>query len=205
VTTIVFMGDSITDCGRRDTDPPYGTGYVNLIRTMLRARTPSPSMTCVNRGVGGDTVLDLAARWQRDAIETRPDWLSVMIGINDVWRAFDGRPDDAVPLEVFESTLRGLLGDAVDATGTRLILADPYLIEPDRDEPQRACSDTYGAAVRRLAGEFDAVHVPTQAAFDRALANSTPDDWSHDRIHPNPDGHRLIADEFLRAVGAQWA
>ena len=205
MTTIVFIGDSITDCERRDTHAPYGDGYVNMVRTSVMDRTPAPQLTWVNRGISGDTVLDLAARWRDDAIGTHPTWLSVMIGINDVWRAFDGRTDDAVPLEVFEPTLRGLLTDAVEATGARLILADPYLIEPDRDEPQRVATDAFAVAVRRLADEFDAVHVPTQAAFDRVLTGATPHAWSQDRIHPNPAGHRLIADEFLRAIGDRWA
>src|SRR5215213_2653753 len=161
---IVFIGDSITDCGRRDAHAPYGDGYLNLVRAFITARFPAAPLTWVNRGVGGDTVRDLAARWERDAVGERPDWLVVMIGINDIWRAFGGRPDEAVPLEEYEATLRTLLRRAVDATGCRLLLADPYLIEPDRAEPQRAETDRYAAAVARLAAEFAAPHVATQLA-----------------------------------------
>lgn len=195
----LFIGDSITDCGRRGPAAPYGDGYVSLVRAFTIAAHPELGLTWTNRGVGGDTVRDLRARWQRDAQAPRPDWLSVMIGINDVWRAFgDGDP---VPLDEFTTTLRGLLRDAVATTGCRLILADPYVIEPDRAEPQRAMSDRYAAAVGELAREFDAVHVATQAAFDRALASTAPGDWAEDRIHPNLAGHAVIARAFLDVIG----
>jgi lysophospholipase L1-like esterase len=125
-----------------------------------------------------------------------------MIGINDVWRAFDGFPRDTVPFAEFEATLRSLLRRAVDATGCRLILADPYLIEPDRQEPQRAASDRYAGVVGELAVEFDARHVATQRAFDDVLAVSAPTDWADDRIHPGLAGHAVIAEAFLRTIGA---
>ncbi len=199
---IVFIGDSITDCGRRDAHPPYGNGYVSLVRAFVTARHPATRLTWINRGVNAETVRDLSLRWDRDAIGARPDWLSVMIGINDVWRAFDGHPEAAVPLEEYEPTLRSLLSRAVEATGCRLILADPFLIEPDRDEPQRAASDRYGAVVATLATEFGAVHVPTQGAFDTVLAVTPAADWADDRVHPGLPGHAVIADAFLRAIGA---
>ncbi|WP_345626666.1 SGNH/GDSL hydrolase family protein [Rugosimonospora acidiphila] len=197
---VVFIGDSITDCGRRDSYAPFGNGYMSLIRAFVTARRPDAHLTWTNQGISGNTVRDLAARWERDAIEARPDWLSVMIGINDVWRAFTGQLDEAVPIDEYERTLRALLTRAVQATGCRLILADPYIIEPDRDEPQRAESDRYGKVVAALAAEFDAVHVATQQAFDQALSSTRPSDWADDRIHPNLAGHAVIADAFLQAI-----
>jgi lysophospholipase L1-like esterase len=197
---IVFIGDSITDSGRRDEAPPYGDGYLNLVRCFVTARHPDVSLQWTNRGVSGDTVRDLSARWVADAVDTRPDWLSVMIGINDIWRRFDGSPELAVPIDEYEHTLRGLLRHAVEATGCRLILATPYLIEPDRDEPQRAMSDRYGEVVAALATEFGGRLVDTQAAFDRVLAHTPPTDWADDRVHPNLPGHAVLADVFLRAI-----
>ena len=199
---IVFIGDSITDCGRRDVYAPYGDGYVSLVRAFVTARHPGARLTWINCGISAETVRDLAVRWESDAVGTRPDWLSVMIGINDVWRAFDGFPEAAVPLGEYEQTLRSLLRRAVEATGCGLILADPYLIEPDRDEPQRAASDRYGEVVAKLAAEFGALHVATQQAFDAVLAASSPGDWADDRIHPGLPGHAVIADAFLRAIEA---
>jgi lysophospholipase L1-like esterase len=198
---IVFIGDSITDCGRRDTDPPYGNGYMSLVRAFVTAGHPELSLVWTNTGVSGDTVRDLRRRWTSDAVGQKPDWLSVMIGINDVWRAFGAFPHEAVGIDEYESTLRDLLREAVSATGCRLVLATPYLIEPDRDEPQRAMSDRYGTVVRGLAKEFDAVFVDTQEAFDRVLTTTPPTAWADDRVHPNLPGHAVIAQAFLHAIG----
>lgn len=197
---ILLIGDSITDCGRREENAPYGNGYVSLLRAFTTARHPDARLTWTNRGISGNTVRHLAERWEQDALAPRPDWLALMVGINDVWRAFDGHPENAVPLDEYTDTLRTLLRRAVEETGCRLILADPYIIEPDRDEPQRAVSDTYVAAMAALAEEFDAVHIPTQRVFDGALADTVSQDWANDRIHPNLAGHALIADAFLKAL-----
>ncbi|MGQ5259912.1 SGNH/GDSL hydrolase family protein [Micromonospora sp. ZYX-F-536] len=198
---VVFIGDSITDCGRRAAAAPYGEGYVSLVRALVSARHPELELEWVNRGVSGDTVRHLAARWAEDALALRPDWLSVMIGINDIWRRYGDRPDEAVPIDEYERTLRDLLRRAVDATGCRLILGDPFLIETDRGDPQRADTDRYAAVVAALAAEFDAVHVPTQAAFDRVLTVSPAKRWADDRVHPHLPGHAVLADAFLTALG----
>ena len=199
---VVFIGDSITDAGRRDAAPPLGGGYVGVVRGFLAARYPHHRLTIVNRGVGGDTVRHLAVRWAEDAIGPRPDWLSVGIGINDVWRDFGENRHEAVPLPEYRETLRSLLSRAQDETGCRLIVMEPYVIEPDRTDPMRARMDEYGLAAREVAAALDAVNVRTQAAFDTVLATTSPADWAADRVHPNVAGHAVIADAFLSAVGA---
>jgi lysophospholipase L1-like esterase len=199
---LVFIGDSITDAGRLRIATPYGDGYVNLVDMLLAARHPQLRLRIVNRGVSGNTVRDLAARWERDVLAEHPDWLSVMIGINDVWRAFGFNPHEAVPLPEYEATLRMLLHQAA-AGGARLILMTPYLIEPDRRDPMRRQMDWYGEVVKRLAAEREAPLVDTQAAFDEVLQHSAPSDWSGDRVHPTSAGHAVIARAWLRAVGFQ--
>jgi lysophospholipase L1-like esterase len=197
---VLFIGDSITDCGRRDAAVPYGNGYMNLVRCFVIARYPELGLTFENRGVGGDTVRHLDDRWRRDVIEERPDWLSVKIGINDVWRTFGVNAHEAVPIDEYERTYRRLLQQAVDETGCRLIIAEPYVIEPDRSDPMRQHMDQYGRVARALATEFKAVNVRTQEAFDVALESTSPADWADDRVHPNLSGHAVIAQAFLRAI-----
>jgi lysophospholipase L1-like esterase len=124
-----------------------------------------------------------------------------MIGINDVWRSFDRGGDGAVGIEEYEATYRELLADAVARTGCRLIVAEPYMIEKDRANPMRAQMDAYGQVARNLAAEFDAITVQTQAAFDRAMESTPAEAWANDRIHPNLEGHGVIAIEYLRAIG----
>lgn len=198
---LVFIGDSITDCGRRTHPRPYGDGYVSQVRSLLVARYPDLRLRIVNQGVGGNTTRDLAARWDRDVINERPDWLSVMIGINDVWRAFGNNSFEAVPLPEYEATLRSLLDQARTQTGTHLILMTPYMIEADRRQPMRRQMDWYSDVVRKLTAEHEAVYVDTQAAFDHVLERTQPYEWADDQIHPNGAGSAIITLAWLRAVG----
>ena len=199
---LVFIGDSITDCGRRQPpNAPHGNGYVNLVRAFLIARYPQLGLDILNRGISGNTVRDLAARWEEDVIRLQPDWLSVKIGINDVWRTVTGRHKEAVPLDEYAATYERLLRRTREATSARLILVDPYVIETSRGDPFRSLIDQYIPAVHRLAERFGAISVPTQAAFDEALAAQPSGYWADDRVHPNTAGHAIIARAFLRAVG----
>jgi lysophospholipase L1-like esterase len=199
--TILFIGDSITDCGRRDVNAPYGNGYMGLVRAFVDARYPELGLHWENRGIGGNTTEHLLARWEEDAIALRPDWISVMIGINDVWRTFDSGGAGAVSIEDYEANLRNLLQQVKERTHARLIVADPFDIDPDRSDPMRAMMDAYGAVARRVGEEFGAVGIRTQEAFDTVLATTSWETWAPDKIHPGLPGHAVIAQAYLRAIG----
>ena len=84
--TILFIGDSITDCGRRAEFSPLGNGYVKLFADMMTVREPAKRLTVINKGIGGDTVVGLRDRWSDDVLRHKPNWLSIKIGINDLHR-----------------------------------------------------------------------------------------------------------------------
>lgn len=206
---LLFIGDSITSGGRNlnlpgegRTDDAYGSGFVLFVKSLLEAIHPTSRIRVVNKGIGGHTVRDLAARWQADVLDFRPDWLSVMIGINDVWRQFDTplQTEIHVPLEEYTSTLRSLLA-AVRPSLKGLVICSPYVIEANPADPMRAGMDRYGAAARSLAKEFDAIFVDTQASFDAYLRHHHPNQLCWDRIHPSATGHMLIAKAWLEAIG----
>ncbi|WP_433206034.1 SGNH/GDSL hydrolase family protein [Dactylosporangium sp. CS-047395] len=197
---VLFIGDSITDCGRQGPAAPYGDGYCNLLRALVTARHPEVALTWLNRGVSGNTVRHLLERWERDALAERPDWLAVFIGINDVWRHFGERAHEHVPLPEYESTLRSLLTEAVETTGCHLILATPYFIEPSSTDPQRAMSDQYAGVVRKVASDHGALLVDTQAVFDRLLLSRPSPEWAPDRVHPGLEGHMALALAFLDVI-----
>jgi lysophospholipase L1-like esterase len=203
-----MVGDSITDCGRArpvgEMDG-LGSGYVSQVNALLGAAYPAHRIRVMNTGVSGNTVLDLEARWETDVLALEPDWLSVMIGINDVWRQFDSplAPERHVPLEVYSATLEKLIA-RMRPRLKGLALMTPYFIEPNRADPMRAMMDRYGEAVKQAAGRHQAVFVDTQAAFDALLEETHPMSLAWDRVHPNQTGHMLLARAFLSAIGFAW-
>ncbi len=210
---LLFIGDSITDAGRDPLGEPQpwggaglGRGYVSLVESWLLATRPQDRIRVFNRGTSGNTVRHLAARWQPDVLALRPDAVSVMIGVNDVWRQFDTplRQEEHVLPEEYERTLEDLAARTLATLSTpkRLILATPFFIESNRADPMRARMDDYGAIVRRLADKHGATFVDTQAAFDAVLAHVHPMTIAWDRIHPQPVGHMILARAFLTALGA---
>ena len=206
---VVFIGDSITDAGR--TRPAgeglfgaLGTGYVAQFDALVAATDPTANLRVVNRGNSGNTVKDLAGRWTEDVLDLRPDWLSIMIGINDVWRQFDCPTQDwGVELDEYTSTLESLVAQThPELKG--LILATPFVVERDPADEFRARMAEYGAVVQTLATKYDAVFVDTQAAFDVALAHHHPTFYAWDRIHPTLTGTMILARAFLNAVEYRW-
>ncbi|HZC05929.1 MAG TPA: SGNH/GDSL hydrolase family protein [Ktedonobacterales bacterium] len=204
--TVLFQGDSITDADRaRFYLDDLGRGYALMTAGWFGARYPERGVRFLNRGIGGDRVVDLLARWDDDCLALRPDVLSILVGINETWRAFDA--GDPTPVEVFERDYRELLTRARDALpATRLILMEPFSlpISPAR-EAWRADLDPKIQAVRRLARAFGALLVPLDGLFAQAAARREATFWAEDGVHPTPAGHALIARAWLSAIGAQDA
>jgi lysophospholipase L1-like esterase len=202
----VMVGDSITACQRDPFNPAdLGTGYVSYVDGLLTACYPAHRIRVFNRGVPGDTVRELKARWRTDVLDLQPDWLSVCIGINDVWQQFDGKHagQARVTLDEYEQTLDELL------TATRpllkgLILLTPYFIQP-RGEPMRMMMDDYGAAVQRLAQKHHAIFVDTQSVFDRAVEHVSVETLAWDGAHLTIAGHMLLARAVLQSVDFNWS
>lgn len=210
---LLFIGDSITDAGREPAGEPapwgsagLGRGYVSLVESWLLATRPDARIRVFNRGNSGNTVRDLAARWQTDVLDLKPDIVSIMIGVNDVWRQFDTplRTETHVLPAEYERTLEQLATRtlATLAAPERLVLATPFFFEPHRADPMRARMDEYGAIVRRLAAKHGATFIDTQAALDAVLAHVHPMSLAWDRIHPQPVGHMILARAFLAAFQA---
>jgi lysophospholipase L1-like esterase len=146
-------------------------------------------------------VTDLAARWQSDVLDLEPNWLSVMIGINDVWRQFDAEPcAEQVEPEQYELVYRSVLVKTRPQLDG-LVMMTPYFLETNLKDPMRVKMDAYGAITKKLAVEFDAIFVDTQLAFDDYLMYQPTESICADRVHPNGVGHMILARAFLSAVG----
>jgi len=198
--TLLFQGDSITDCGRREEPLGIGHGFVRLIYSLLHAQYPEFHLKILNRGIGGNRVRDLQARWQSDCLDLKPDWVTLMIGINEVWRRYDSQ--DPTDPEVFERQYRDILTQTRNSNAN-IILMEPFLLEVD--DEKKAFRDDLNPKidiVRRLAREFGTALIPLDSLFQTASIEREPAFWAEDGVHPTDPGHGLIAGAWLEKVQA---
>ncbi len=193
---LVFIGDSVTDCGRRDDAPDYlGDGYVRLIAGRL------PDRRVVNVGISGNRVVDLRDRWQVDAVDLNPDILSVYVGINDTWRRFDS--NDPTSAAAFEADYRIILEEVVTAVSPKLVLVEPFVLPVTAEqETWHEDLDDKRAVVARLATDFGAAFVPLQSLLIAAADEHGAAAIAQDGVHPTELGHRLIADAWLETASS---
>lgn len=204
--TVVFTGDSITDCGRRDVATPLGNGYARMAVDLIVCRHPGVQLSFVNTGIGGNTVRDLSARCTADVIALKPDWLSIMIGINDLWRWQSKQGPAAVSPAEYAELYAALLVRVKRETSARLILIDPfYIATPTHTgSPEDLLLEhlpSYQETVQVLAVEHGALHVKSQAMFAALLEHYAPSRFCPEPIHPNATGHMALAHLWLAAVG----
>ncbi len=204
---LLFIGDSITDMkwGRNEKDRNHylGHSFVFLLAAKLGVDMPEAKLDFYNRGQSGNTVAQLKARWQKDTIEMKPDVLTILIGTNDVGRGVS--PKD------FEADYRSILSESRKANpDLRIILLDPFVLKAGRIasgeawEKRRSATDQLRPIVANLAKEFEAIHIKTQDLFDEAAAKTSPEYWIWDGVHPLPQGHELIARNWLLAVAKRY-
>ena len=204
---IVFAGDSVTDMGSvnpvgeglRDS---LGFGYVRMIENLLMSAYPELTLRITNSGLSGNTSRDLLTRWERDVLNLNPDWVSIMIGINDVWRQFDtpAMTNYAVLPQDYEKNIEAML-ISLQGRVKGVFLMTPYYMEPNRTDAMRARMDEYGEICRRLAEKYDCIFIDTQAMFDEYFKYQHSAYIAWDRVHPNQIGAMLLAREFLNHCG----
>lgn len=199
---VLFQGDSITDADRfREDSNSLGHGYAMMVAAWFSALNPERHVTFLNRGIGGNRVVDLRERWQEDCLDLTPTWVSIMIGINDTWRAFDS--DDPTSAESYEQDYRHILQQVRDQLGARILLMEPFVLPyPEDRKDWRGDLDPRIEIVHRLAEEFDAVLVSLDKIFEEKSGAVPAEFWADDGVHPSAAGHALIAQSWLDAVGA---
>jgi lysophospholipase L1-like esterase len=207
---ILFQGDSITDGGRQRTGSDYnhimGQDYAYILAAEIGSESPERELVFVNRGISGDRVPDLESRWQQDTLALHPQFLSILIGVNDLMAEGDRAETPAQ----FETAYDHLLAETIAALpGTKIVLGQPFLMPVGK---RKALYPTllpkmkqFQAAVDRLAVKYHLPVVRYQDAFDAALAKAPAEHWSWDGIHPTYAGHGLMAREWLRTVDAFWS
>ncbi len=202
--TILFIGDSITDADRNShAYKPFGFGYVNFAANALLAKYPAYNLNIINTGISGNTIRDLKNRWQKDCLDHNPDILSILIGVNDVWRLFASEDElpYAVPLDEYEITYRQLLTIVKQKCNSQLVICEPFMFCDDYNSKMFAHLRRYVEAVRTIADDFNACLVPLQKAIDERIKEVSPQNWSLDMVHPEVWAHAWIAQQWLIAAG----
>ena len=208
---LLMIGDSITDAGRvrqiqggasEGFANQLGDGYAHIVCGLLNAVYPERLIRVTNAGNSGDNVRALKERWQRDCLDCAPDWVSILIGVNDVWSRFASpqNPVCYVPPAEYEKTLRELVATSLPRLSGGMILMTPYLIENTRSDAMRIQMEEYGIIVKHLAEEYGLLLVDTQAAFDRFLRYRYSGNLALDRVHPNLIGATIIAKALLEVL-----
>lgn len=193
MTTIVFVGDSITEWGRHGDPDDLGTGWVRML-----ADGPLAGRHLVNAGVGGDTLADLARRWETDVLRHQPAMVSVAVGINDTWRRYDS--GIISPVDSFEQTYLELVGPLADA-GVHVVLVEPFVVPVEEAQFSWGQDlDPRRAAIVRVAEAVSATFVSLSPLLSRRAAVDGAAAVAADGVHPTPLGHRCIADAWWAAV-----
>ncbi|MFJ8979443.1 SGNH/GDSL hydrolase family protein [Streptomyces sp. NPDC102282] len=200
--TVLFQGDSITDVGRLvEPDSPLGNGYARLAADRVRSARRDSGIRFVNRGISGDGISDLRARWREDAIDHEPDVVSILIGVNDTWRRYDSGV--VTSTRAYEDDYRAILTQVRDELNAQLILIEPFLV-PVRAEQWawREDLDPRIQTVRRLSEEFDAALLAADGLLNQAArAAGGAEHIAGDGVHPTPLGHALLAEAWTALAG----
>ena len=201
--TILFQGDSITDAGRsKENDTLMGEGYPLLVKSELGYKCPG-AYTFINRGISGNRVVDLYARIKRDILNLKPDVISILIGVNDVWHELGGKCD-GVDAEKYFKLYCMLLEEIKTALpDTKMMILEPFVLKAEATEPEW---DTFRREVflraekaAEAAEKYGLAFIPLQEKFDEAEKMSPASYWLRDGVHPTSMGHELIKREWIRA------
>ncbi|MCM8818315.1 MAG: SGNH/GDSL hydrolase family protein [Candidatus Omnitrophica bacterium] len=202
---ILFIGDSITDCGRRAEFRPIGNGYVKLFYDMLIANFPERKIEIVNKGISGNTILDLANRWEDDVIYQKCDWLSILIGINDIHRVLNKHESwsEFTP-ENYRKRYDYILKRTTEKLNCKIILIEPFYISTDKTDNFRGKVikelQEYIEIVEEMSKKYEAYHLKMHRIFQKQLEYFEPEVFAPEPVHPNLTGHFLIANELFKLL-----
>ncbi|HAH88388.1 MAG TPA: GDSL family lipase [Armatimonadetes bacterium] len=193
----LFAGDSITDCHRRQENPPLGTGYASLFAGLAMAAYPERHIEFINRGVGGNTSGELAARWRDDVIRQKPDWISILIGINDINLQLSRGDEDCSPDRYLEH-LDYMVGQARKELDCEIVLMDPFYMSTDtsgwtfRSKVMQTLTE-YRKHVLSTSKKHSTMLLPLHEIFQHHIGTRGTEPFCQEPVHPYQAGHQIIA------------
>lgn len=201
--TFLFQGDSITDTGRAADNSGYNLGFGYAVLTAAKLGRKYPGMRFLNKGVSGNRVVDLYARIKADFINLKPDCISILIGINDVWHEIGSQ--NGVSAEKYEKVYSMLIEELKEALPeTKIIILEPFVLKGSATEEHwnifESETKLRAKAAKKIAEKFGLTFVPLQNKFDEAMKEHDDSSyWLLDGVHPMPAGHEIISEELIKA------
>lgn len=203
---ILFIGDSITDAGRRADERPYGRGFVKIFRDMLIAREPSKQIEIINKGIGGNTVWQLRDRWTDDMLFFKPDYLVILIGINDLHQGIRGNMEKDEALKQHKESYDQILARTQkELPNCKILLLEPFYMSRDsasksfRTEVLEVLPD-YIETTRKMSEKYKTGLIKTHELFQNILKYYETDTICPEPVHPNPTGHLIMAEAVYNAL-----
>lgn len=205
---IVFFGDSITEAGKiKETGEgalhgnPLGVGYVAQLYSKIKIQHPHFNLRFINQGISGQRAVDLVGRVEKDVLSFNPNWVFMMIGVNDVHRELDTpqTPINHITDEMYKGYLIRLI-ETFKEKNIKLMMVTPFYLELNKKDVFRKKLDGFGNICRQLSVQYDVPLVDLQQVFDKFIKKASPYEMSKDRIHINLTGHMLIADAIYAAL-----
>ena len=202
--TFLLQGDSITDAGRsRENDAARGYGYPTLVAARLTYDYPG-QFNVINRGISGNRVVDLYARIKKDFLNLKPDYLSILIGVNDVWHDYGDQPNgvsDERYRKVYDLLIEELKAELPEL---KIYILEPFVLRASATD---ANWENFNREVRLraksakwIAEKHNLPFVSLQDKFDAACEKCEPSYWLSDGVHPTAAGHELIARALLETM-----
>jgi lysophospholipase L1-like esterase len=204
---ILFQGDSITDSGRNKEDNGFnnpralGNGYSFLAAAWLLGEYAPLDLKVYNKGISGNKVYQLAERWDKDCLDIKPDVLSILIGVNDIWHKLNGQYNGTV--DIYRKDYIALLERTKQALpNVKLIICEPFGVKGVKAVDDKWYPEflDYQKAAREIAAQFGAVFIPLQSIFDEARKQAPGSYWTGDGVHPSLAGAQLMAEAWMKVV-----
>ena len=202
---ILFQGDSITDWFRsKERDDVLGSNYATMVSGELGLKFPN-KYEFVNRGVSGNRSIDILARTQKDIITLKPDYMSVLVGINDVWHGFDW--NNGVSAKNYQIYYNMLISEVKEnLPNIKIMIMEPFVLDGTVTENRwqifRNEVELRAELSREIAQKHNLVFVPLQKQFDEATEKAPVEYWLYDGVHPTAAGHQIIKNAWIDAFSS---
>lgn len=204
---VLLTGDSVTDCGRsrdcdhegRDNVNGMGSGYPAMVKAYLNAMHPELELTVINKGISGNRTCDILDRMKVDHLDLKPDVVTLLIGINDVWRHFDAPDIKQIDAEEYRLNMDRILAD-LKTVAREIVVIAPFQIKSADEHPMYQMTLEYAKIAREAAEKANVQFFDAQAMFDAKIAGVDAKLYSADAVHPTVNGHVLLADAILHEL-----